>query len=545
MTSPAHPRHWPVPETTVFDNLAVTARRYPRRTAIRYYGRSLSWQHLLDETLALAGHLQQHCGVRRGDRVLLYLQNSPQFVIAYHAILRADAVVVPVNPMNLAEELAHIARDAGARVAVVGNELLDRLAPLVPAGLLEHMVGACYADHADLDTALPLPEVVRAALRPAAAPPGFVAWADALSAGCSVQPAQAGADDLAALPYTSGTTGLPKGCMHTHRSLMAIIATASALNGQTTTDVMLAVVPFFHITGMQMVMNNAVFLGATMVVMTRWDREAALRLIREEGVTSWINIPTMVIDLLGSPQADASALASLRHIGGGGAAMPEAVAARLKQLTGLDYLEGYGLTETAAPTHSNPMARPKRQCLGLPIFNTVSLVRDPDSGEILPSGQAGEIVTSGPQVFAGYWQQPDATAAAFVEIDGRRFLRTGDLGVMDDEGYFFLVDRLKRMINAAGYKVWPAEVESLLYAHPDVQEACVVAAADAHRGETVKACVVLKAGRAGQVSGEDLMAWARGRMAAYKVPRQVEFLDQLPKTASGKVQWRVLQQRGA
>jgi fatty-acyl-CoA synthase len=476
--------------------------------------------------------------------VLLYLQNSPQFVIAYYAILRADAVVVPVNPMNLPEELSHIARDAGARVAVAGTELLDRLAPLVGAGLLERVVGACYADDVDPATALPLPEVLRAAPRPAASA-GFVAWADALSAGCSVQPAQAGADDLAALPYTSGTTGQPKGCMHTHRSLMAIIATASALNGQSTTDVMLAVVPFFHITGMQMVMNNAVFLGATMVVMTRWDREAALRLIREEGVTSWINIPTMVIDLLGSAQADASALASLRHIGGGGAAMPEAVAALLKQLTGLDYLEGYGLTETAAPTHSNPMARPKRQCLGLPIVNTVSLVRDPDSGEILRPGRAGEIVTSGPQVFAGYWQQPEATAAAFVEIDGRRFFRTGDIGTMDDEGYFFLVDRLKRMINAAGYKVWPAEVESLLYAHPDVQEACVVAAADAHRGETVKACVVLKTGRVGEVSGEDLMAWARGRMAAYKVPRQVEFLDQLPKTASGKVQWRLLQASSA
>ncbi len=537
-----HIREVPVPETSIFDSLAVSARRYPQRTAIRYYGTGISYARLIDEVERMAGHLQARCGVRRGDRVALYLQNSPQFVIAYYATLRADAVVVPVNPMNLTEEVAHMVRDSQARVAFVGSELFDRIAPLLAGGDLERVITAAYSEYAAAGTDLPVPDVVRTARQPAARP-GVTTWGEALAGGERAGPPQAGPDDLAALPYTSGTTGKPKGCMHTHRSLMAVIATAAAMQKMSAADVLLAVVPFFHITGMQMVMNNAIHIGARMVIMTRWDREAALQLIEREAVTTWTNIPTMVIDLLGSPNLDAKRIASLNHIGGGGAAMPEAVARRLKDLTGLDYIEGYGLTETAAPTHSNPTAQPKRQCLGMPISNTDSFIRDPDTGAILGPGQVGEIVSLGPQLFRGYWNDPKATAAAFVEIDGRRFFRTGDLGQVDEEGYFFLVDRLKRMINASGFKVWPAEVESMLYAHPDVQEACVIGVDDPHRGETVKACVVLKSGRQGKVAPDDIIAWSREHMAAYKVPRLVEFVDQLPKTGTGKVQWRLLQER--
>ena len=542
MSTFAHPRHLPVPETSLFDCLAVTARRYPSQTAIRFYGRSMSYARLLLDVEHMAGFLQQRCGIVRGDRVLLYLQNCPQFIAAYYAVLRVGAVVVPVNPMNLLDEVTHIVLDSGARVAFVGAELTERVLPLQRDGHLRQIVVVAYGDEADRGSDLPVPEVVRARY-PSLPESDGIPWTDALAAACVPLPVQVGPEDMAALPYTSGTTGQPKGCVHTHRSLMSTVAAAGLLTGQTPADVMLAVTPFFHITGMQMVMNSAIFMGCTLVVMTRWDREAALQLIREERVSSWINIPTMVIDLLASPHVTAESLSSLRHIGGGGAAMPEAVATRLKQLTGLDYIEGYGLTETAAPTHSNPSAHPKRQCLGTPICNTTSLIRDPDSGAILHPGQVGEIISSGPQLFTGYWQRPEATAEAFVEIEGQRYFRTGDLGQVDDEGYFFLVDRLKRMINAAGYKVWPAEVEALLYGHPDVQEACVIASADAHRGETVKACIVLRAGRIGQVTEQQVVDWARGHMAAYKVPRRVQFVDQLPKTGTGKVQWRVLQDR--
>jgi fatty-acyl-CoA synthase len=235
-------------------------------------------------------------------------------------------------------------------------------------------------------------------------------------------------------------------------------------------------------------------------------------------------------------------LSSLRYLSGGGAAMPHAVAERLQQAFGLTFAEGYGLTETAAPSHANPPERAKLQCLGIPIFGVDSRVVDPDTFKELPPGEVGEIVTHGPMVFKGYWRAPDATRAAFVEIDGKSFFRTGDLGRMDDEGYFFITDRLKRMINASGYKVWPSEVELLLYKHPAVQEACIIAARDEYRGETVKAVVVKRAGME-VTTAEDIIAWSREHMAAYKVPRVVEFVSSLPKSGAGKVMWRQLQER--
>jgi fatty-acyl-CoA synthase len=230
-------------------------------------------------------------------------------------------------------------------------------------------------------------------------------------------------------------------------------------------------------------------------------------------------------------------------LSGGGAAMPRAVAERLHAEFGITFAEGYGLTETAAPSHSNPPERAKPQCLGMPFFGVDSRVVDPVTLRELPPGEVGEIVTRGPMVFQGYWRRPDATAAAFVELDGARFFRTGDLGRMDDEGYFFLTDRLKRMINASGFKVWPAEVELLLFQCPAVHEACVIAARDDYRGETVKAVVVLRDEARGRTREQDIVDWARAHMAAYKVPRQVEFVDALPKSGAGKVLWRLLQER--
>ena len=215
----------------------------------------------------------------------------------------------------------------------------------------------------------------------------------------------------------------------------------------------------------------------------------------------------------------------------------------LHDLLGLPYYEGYGMSETIAPTHLNPPQNPKKQCLGIPMFDVDSRVVDPETMKELPPGEVGEIIVNGPQVMTGYWNNEAATEASFVTIEGKRFLRTGDLGTIDEDGYFFMVDRLKRMINASGYKVWPAEVESLLYHHPAIQEACVIAAMDERRGETVKAIVVLRAAEVGKVSADDIIAWARENMAAYKVPRIIEFAESIPKSGAGKVQWRMLQDR--
>jgi fatty-acyl-CoA synthase len=301
----------------------------------------------------------------------------------------------------------------------------------------------------------------------------------------------------------------------------------------------LTVLPLFHVTGMQNCMNAPIYAGGTMVVMSRWDRDAAAELIQRYRVTNWTSVPTMVVDLLSSPSIGLYDLSSLQTVGGGGAAMPEAIAQRLEQLTGLAYLEGYGLSETMAATHINPVQSPKKQCLGIPIFGVDSRVVNPDTLQELGPDEVGEIITHGPQLFQGYWNKPEANRECFVMLDGKRFFRTGDLGRVDAEGYFFLVDRIKRMINAAGFKVWPAEVESMLYAHPAIKEAAIIAQRHPRRGETVKAVVALKQGQA--LTEDELIAWARTQMAAYKVPRSVEFVEALPKNASGKIMWRTLQ----
>jgi len=367
-------------------------------------------------------------------------------------------------------------------------------------------------------------------------------WADALTCQDAPPAHAVGRDDLAVLPYTSGTTGLPKGCMHLHRSINHNAVAGAAWANGTSESVVLAVVPMFHITGMVSVLHTSIYLGATVVVMPRWDRELAGRLISHYQVTTWTNIPTMVIDLLGSPNFASFDLSSLKYIGGGGAAMPQAVAQRLLEQYGLRFCEGYGLTETAAPSHSNPVDAPKQQCLGIPFMSTDARVVDPETQRELSQGEQGEIVVHGPEVFEGYWQRPDATAQAFFELDGKRFFRTGDLGRVDEDGYFFITDRLKRMINASGFKVWPAEVEALMFRHPAVQEACVIGTTDAYRGESVKAVVVLRTGHE-HTTEQDILDWCRANMAVYKAPRSVEFVPALPKSGSGKVMWRLLQEK--
>jgi fatty-acyl-CoA synthase len=543
VTFTRHYPHWPpgvpktlaVPRTSLFFNLEVSARRYPDKAAIHYYGTDIAYPELLRSAQALAGYLQQACGVRRGDRVLLYTQNSPQFVIGYYAILRADAVVVPVNPMNRRDELAYYVADSDARVIVSTQELYGEIEPHLGKGLA-HCVLGTYSDYLREATDLAVPEIVGAPRLPAAN------WSRALAAGHAPAPHAAGPDDLAVLAYTSGTTGHPKGAMLTQSNLLATSTGACVWYQGSSEAVVLGVLPMFHLTGMQANMNTPIQLGATCVLMTRWERSVAAGLIQRCRVTSVTGITTMIVDFLANPDLPKYDLSSLVRIGGGGAAMPEAVAAKLQERTGLPFLEGYGLTETAAPSHSNPPHRPKRQCAGIPYFDTDSRVIDPVSLKELGPSEIGEIITHGPQVFQGYWKQPKATADAFIEHDGKRFFRTGDLGYYDEEGYFFITDRLKRMINCSGFKVWPAEVEAMLYAHPDIQEACVIATRDAHRGETVKAVVVLKPAARGRVRPEDVSSWARERMAAFKYPRVVEFVEQLPKTGTGKVFWRKLQE---
>ena len=557
---PAHHAFWPkrlpyqltAPQTSLWMNLQISALRFPQKEALVFMGRTWTYEQLLRDTETIASALRQ-MGVQKGDRVVLDMQNCPQLVITHFAILRLDAVVVPVNPMNRTEELKHYILDPDAKVAVTTADLALELAAasnaLEPGLRLQHLLVTQFTDA--FDPAALQPEDMPAAWRdwltkihalPALEGGQVHAWSEALKTPIQLDAVSAQPSDLAVLPYTSGTTGLPKGCMHTHGTIMHNAMASGIWAAGTPENKTLCVVPMFHITGMVSVMHSSIYVGATLVLMPRWDRDLAGRLISQWKITHWTNIPTMVIDLLGSPNMDKYDLSSLVNIGGGGAAMPEAVAQRLLDQFGLKYIEGYGLTETAAPSHTNPADAPKKQCLGIPFMSVDSRVVDPETLVELPQGESGEIVISGPQVFKGYWKRPDATASAFFERDGKSFFRSGDMGRIDEEGYFFMTDRLKRMINASGFKVWPAEVEALMFKHPAIQEACIISTKDAYRGESVKAVVVLRGTPKGQVTEQDIIDWCRETMAVYKVPRVVEFIDALPKSGSGKVMWRALQE---
>ncbi len=553
--------HWPnrlpfqltPPAGSLWNNLAVNALRYPDKTALQFFDQGISYAQMLQKAEHLAQVLKG-LEAKKGERIVVCMQNCPQLVISHFAVLRLDAVVVPVNPMNKAEELKHYILDPDTRIVITTADLASEWSAasnaLPPEKRLKHLIVTHMSDGFGAAAEQDMPPAWRDWLLTKHSLPALEgaethAWSELMAAkqDTALPEAKATSDDMALLPYTSGTTGLPKGCMHTHGSIMHNAVSSILWGNGTAQNVTLVAVPMFHITGMVSLMHASLYAGATLVIMPRWDRDLAGRLISRFRVTHWTNIPTMVIDLLASPSFDQYDLSSLVYIGGGGAAMPQAVAQRLLEQFGLRYVEGYGLTETAAPSHSNPADRPKQQCLGIPFVSCDSRVLNPETLEEMPVGEQGEIVMSGPMNFKGYWKNPEATQKAFFERDGKLFFRSGDLGKVDEEGYFFITDRLKRMINASGFKVWPAEVESLMFKHPAIAEACVIATRDAYRGESMKAVVVLRASHVGKVVEQDILQWCRDNMAVYKVPRVVEFAQALPKSGSGKVMWRALQEK--
>ena len=503
------PRSLPPASTTIHAAFESSAARGPGKALLHFQDETLTYGDALRQVESLAGYLQERCKVRRGDRVLVDLQNGTHFVVALYAVLRADAVAVPVSPANLAGELAHYVADSGARVAIAGEDVIGQFEG-VP---LEHLLAA-----------------------------GGNEWDAALRSGAQPSDSAAVPGDLCLMPYTSGSTGQPKGCMHTHATVLHNVIGSVLWKRVTPDTVALATAPFFHVTGLIHSLLATVQAGGSVVIQQRWDPAAAAELIERYRVSHWDQVPTMVIDLLSNPRALKRDVSSLKWIFGGGAAMPESIAQKLRDTCGVDYIEGYGMTETISQTHMNPPGRPKKQCLGIPTFDTESHVVDPETFAILPPGESGEIVVRGPQMLVGYWKNEKAYRESWIEVGAKSYFRTGDLGRMDADGYFYISDRLKRMINAAGLKVWPAEVEAAMYKHPSIRECCIIASPDERKGETVKAVVVLKPDAA-DTTPEDITGWMRERMAAYKVPRKVEFVDALPRTPSGKIQWRLLQER--
>jgi long-chain acyl-CoA synthetase len=527
--------------TDALSMFRASVSRNPDGDIIRYFGGRITAREL-DElsdafAVALAG-----LGVRAGDRVALYVQNVPQFVIAMLAAWKAGGIAVPVNPMNRARELDAVLRDSGARVLVCLEGLYRDVARAVieDGGLETAVVTTSELDYRGRDDQRVFAGVERIDH------PGAHDLAALIEQHRGQVPADVtfGPDDTAFLTYTSGTTGPPKGAMNTHRNVVFNSQAYRQWCGLGPDDVILGVAPLFHITGLIAGVTTSLLLGAPLVLAYRFEPSAMLETIRDERATFTVGSITVFIALMNAPDAQREALASLTRIWSGGAPIPPSTVKAFQAQFGQYIHNIYGLTETTSPSHGVPYdaTAPVDDAsgalsVGVPVFNTVVRIVG-DDGQDLPAGEVGEIVTSGPMVVPGYWNKPEETAHA---LPGGA-LHTGDVGYMDATGWFYIVDRKKDQINAGGYKVWPREVEDVLYQHEAVREAAVVGVPDAYRGETVKAYVSLRPGQT--ATAEELIAFCRQQMAAYKYPRQVEFLDELPKTVSGKLLRRELRDRG-
>ena len=541
-------RHWPpgVDEATIrlpAEPLPVfltrNAERLGAKPALIFYGREISFAELDEASDRFAGWLQGR-GLCPGDRVAIYLENCPQFAIAYMGALRAGAINVCLNPMHKAVELEHELRDSGARVLVAADQARDVVAAVRGGSPLEAVVTTSYGDYVPPSPALPVPPSFLEPARPCPGTEDFreiVRTAPRLGA-----PVARALDDTALIQYTSGTTGVPKGAELTHGNIVANCELLRVLIQATAADVVLGVLPWFHITGMEVQLNMMAFTGATLVALGRFDLETVLRAIQQYRCTVTTLIATVNVAIVNDPRTRQFDLSSLRACSSGGAPVPAEIARRWEAVTGHKLIEGYGLSETTAPTHSNPLHRPKYGTVGLPLpFTDVRIVSLEDGVTEMQAGQSGEIVVRGPMVMKGYWRRPEATAEAIR--DG--WFYTGDIGRVDEEGYFIIEERKKDMIKASGYSVFPAEVEALMYRHPAIAEVGVVGVPDPYRGEDVLAFVVLKPDARGTVTAEDLVPWCRSEMSVYKAPRQVRLVETLPKTASGKILKRSLREQAA
>jgi long-chain acyl-CoA synthetase len=514
----------------------ATLERNPDADAIRYFDGRITFGDLDRLTDAFAAALAD-TGFAQGDRVALYLQNVPQFVIAQLGTWKAGGIAVSINPMNRERELQLLLQDSGARVLVSLQDLYrDVASKVVAATGVQTIITTSELTYQTRNDPRVFSGIERISCE------GTLDLAELLTRfdGQAAPAVSLASDDVAFLTYTSGTTGPPKGAMTTHRNVVFNAQTYRDWIGIGPQDVVLGVAPLFHITGLIGHIAISLLSGAPLVLTYRLDPALTIDTVRAEQATFTVGSITVFIALMNVPDADRQALASLTKVYSGGAPIPPSTVKAFESAFGHYIHNIYGLTETTSPSHAVPFGAeaPVDEAsgalsVGVPVYNTIVQIVS-DDGTDLPPGEIGELVTTGPQVVAGYWNKPEETAAA---LPGGS-LHTGDVGYMDDQGWFYIVDRKKDQINVSGYKVWPREVEDVLYEHEAVREAAVVGVADPYRGETVKAFVSLRAGK--NVTEAELIAFTRERMAAYKYPRQIEFLDEIPKTVTGKLLRREL-----
>jgi long-chain acyl-CoA synthetase len=524
-----------VPE--VFD---LATERDPGRNAVVFYGRNITYRELREATDRLANALQ-HLGVKKGDRVALYLLNSPQFIIAYFAALKCGATVTPISPVYTSHEVRYQLQDSGARIVFCQDVLYDKVEKAGVA--LDRVIVTSVAEY--------LPAMRRLFAKKALLPPSanVVSFQDLLkkypprAPGVAIQPRT----DLAALPYTGGTTGNPKGVMLTHYNLIAAYTGAqSAFAGmQPGKEVILAFLPFFHIYGQVVIMLNGLMQGNLLVLFTTPDTEEILAAMERYRATVFYGVPTLYEYLKEHKDTGKVDWKRLKLVLSGADTLHESTMNGWARRTGSRITEGYGLSETCATSHVNPVDKPKPGSFGCPVPNMLAAVIDAETREFVAPGEIGELVLAGPNVMQGYWQKPEESAKVFFESSGVRWMRTGDIVRMDEEGYFHFYDRSKDLIKFKGYSIFAKDVEDVLYGHPQVKAAGVIGVSDAAVGQRIKAIVVLQGDARGKVSEDEIKAYCRRQLAEYKVPHIVEFRGELPKTDVGKVSRRELREEAS
>jgi long-chain acyl-CoA synthetase len=548
----------PYPETSLYAHLADAADRFPNAPAIAFWvpgapaGKTLTYAQVVKQVDQFSRVLAS-LGITRGDRLGLVLPNCPQYVVAYYAALRIGAVVVGNNPLYTERELSHQLKDAGIEVVVTLDLLYPKVAEVRDqVGLREVIVGK-VTDFMPFPVNLLAPRTMKKhALKegepwPPVPPNAKVRWWKELMAG--TYPATPSVDvdaktDLAGLIYTGGTTGLSKGAMLTHYNLVSNVMQGAAwfpdlVEGR---EGIMCVIPFFHSYGMTVAMNVGIYKAAKLVLMPQFQLEPTLKVIQKEKPTMFPGVPRLYIAINEGKETPKYDLKSIRACLSGAAPLPLVVAEKFESITGAKVVEGYGLTETSPITHANPIyGKRKEGSIGLPIPDTDCRIVDLDDWtKEMPPGQQGELIISGPQVMQGYFNRPEDSAAMIREdAQGTRWILTGDIAKMDEEGYFFIVDRKKDMILVSGFNVYPTDIEQVLYRHPKVEKVCVAGVPDAVTGEAVKAYIVLKQGQ--ESTSKEIIEWSRESLTGYRVPKQIEFRATLPETLVGKVLRRVLQ----
>ncbi|MCL0104748.1 long-chain fatty acid--CoA ligase [Dehalococcoidia bacterium] len=509
------PRHIDYPEIPLFELLSRAAHKWPASIAFRCQEHSLSYKQLAELTNSLAAGLHD-LGVRKGDRIMLLLPNSLEFVIGYYGILKAGGTVATANPLYRQAELRHQLNDTEAKAIITNGDLY----PLVQQVRSETRLQMVILTDASEGGAISLTEILEKY------PP--------LPPESAISPRE----DVAVIVYTGGTTGLSKGVLLTHYNLVANAMQNAGWFGWSSKDIVIGLLPFYHSWGGCTCINSPIYSGAPVIILPRFDAEELLLTVAREKVTVLYGAASMFIALTDNPAISKYDLSSLRYVKGGAMPIPPEIRERWEQLTGVRMILGYGLSEASPETHNSPLQRVKPGTIGIPVIDTDARIVDEQTGKIeLPAGQMGELVIRGPQVMKGYLNQPEDTREALRS----GWLYTGDLALMDEEGYFRILDRKKETIKYKGYTIAPAEVETVLYEHPAVKECAVIGKPDVLAGEMPKAYVVLKEGFT--VEGEEIISFCAERIAPYKRIREVEFIQEIPKTPVGKVLRRVLRDR--